>query len=179
MHSIKSSKKRQGFSLTEVLVSVTIFSVMSIVIFGNVFFQGKSFAFNRASNVNSGEASYVVNRLVYGNDSFWGLRVASQKVSRVASTGVTGPSGQVGWQATLEHILDTTDLPAVYADSVQVVTYSPTARTIALDGIVVGTDIEDSYFRIESGDIFMGVQVENLRGGIDTVLETRIRMRNN
>lgn len=179
MRSIKISKKREGFTLTEVLVSVTIFSAMSIMIWGNVFLQGKSFAFNRASNVNSGEASTIVNRLVYGNSSYWGLRVASRTGTTVVSTGVLGPSGQAGWQATLEHTLDITDLPAVYTDSVKVVTYSPTARTITLDGIVVGTDIKDSYFRIESGDILMGVQVENLRGGMDTVLETRIRMRNN
>jgi hypothetical protein len=100
-------------------------------------------------------------------------------MSSVVPSGVAGPDGQAGWQATLEHnIQDTSSLPSVMQDGEKVWTYNPLTRQIDVDGTVVAEQIEDSYFRIENGSIVLGVRVESENGGSQAMMESRIRMRN-
>jgi hypothetical protein len=107
------------------------------------------------------------------------MRAASRSMSSVVPTGVVGPAGQVGWQATLAHnIDDTSDMPLVMQDGVKVWTYNPTTQQISVDGTVVAGQIADSYLQITNGDIVLGVRVENETGGSQAMMESLIRMRN-
>src|SRR5690606_36430605 len=124
------------------------------------------------------EASFVLNRLVYGGSGHWGLRIASRGSTTAGPTGLTGPGGQKGWQAQVRHSVDTEDQPDVLSNRLQVVTYNALPERSDVDGLEVGSGVADSYFRIENGAILLGVQVETEPNGKLSLMETRIKMRN-
>ncbi|WFB34830.1 prepilin-type N-terminal cleavage/methylation domain-containing protein [Kiritimatiellota bacterium B12222] len=179
MHCTRSNKK-EGMTLVELLISVTIFGLLGAAIWTNVYMHGKSFIFNRGTNLNSQEASFVINRLANGGASYWGLRTASKGESTVTLTGVNGSDGQQGWRAVVRHTVDLTteDLPTVMDDVEQWITFNPVDQTIDVDGVVVGENVTDSYFRIQGDEILLGVEVAPDTQGKISVLETQIRMRN-
>jgi prepilin-type N-terminal cleavage/methylation domain-containing protein len=178
MPCIKHSHTKAGLTLVEVMIALSIFGLLSAAIWTNVLMHGRSFIYNRASNANVTEASFVVNRLVYGGSNYWGLRIASRSACTVAATGVTGSDGQIGWQADVRHSVDDTYQPDILSDHQQLITYDPVAETVDVDGTVVGEGVTDSYFRIEDGNILLGIQIERLPQGRVSLMETRIKMRN-
>lgn len=173
-----NQKSREGMSLVEVMISMTIFGVLGVAIWSNVLMHGRSFIYNRASNANVSGASFVINRLVYGGSNYWGLRIASGSSTTVAFTGVNGSDGQLGWQADVRQTLKVEDQPAVLDTHQQLITYNPLNETIDVNGTVVGEGVTDSYFRIQGNKILFGVQVEKEPRGKISLMETQIKMRN-
>ncbi|MGA0333100.1 MAG: PulJ/GspJ family protein [Kiritimatiellia bacterium] len=171
-------KSKAGLSLVEVMISLSIFGLLGAAIWSNVLMHGRSFIYNRASNANTSEASFVVNRLVYGGSNYWGLRVASSSETTVAPTGVTGSSGQVGWQADVRQNVEADNSPAILATTQQLITYNPVAETLDVNGTIVGRGVTDSYFIIQGREILLGVQVEAEPRGRISLMETQIKMRN-
>jgi len=178
MRSIDRTSKA-GLTLVELMVSLAMFTLLSTAIWANVMLQGRSFVYNRTSNLNVRDAGFLVNRMVYGSSARWGLRLASQNMTRVDPTGRVGTNGAIGWRAVVNHNVDDAAAPAML-DMVPTQTYEfdPVAMTITLNGVTLGENVIDSYFDLVGENIELGVQVEAEAGGAQTVMETRIRMRN-
>jgi prepilin-type N-terminal cleavage/methylation domain-containing protein len=178
MHFINPPKSKQGLTMTEVLVSLMIFSMLSVAVWGNVFLQGRSYRYNSTSNGNVSGASLALNRIVYGNDAIWGLRVASRSGVSVVPSGITA-NGVAGWIATCRHNIDTDeDLPTALDTEEYTIVFNPVTRTITRNGQLIGEDVVNAYFTISSGNVSLGVQVETATGGLQAMVETLVRLRN-
>jgi hypothetical protein len=140
--------------------------------------QGQSFVYNRSSNANTVGAGHVIDRLVFGSQTLWGLRAASESETTVVSTGVVGSNGSTGWRANVHHNVDTPNRPTILDTEELVITYDPQARTIVVNGEVVGRSVEDAYFQVVGDEIRLGVLVVREDNGLESIMETVIRMRN-
>lgn len=177
MHSDNLTKKA-GMTMVEVMISISIFGMLGAAVWSNVFLQGQSYLYNRISNGNIQEASHIIDRLVHGSSDTWGLRTASSSQTMVVATGVTGPTGSSGWQATVEHNVDIDDRPDILDTELLLITYHPVDRTIDVNGEVVGRSVEDAYLQVVGEEIRLGVLVVQEDDGLESIMETTIRMRN-
>ncbi len=179
MHCTEEQKNKSGMTLVEIMVSLSIFGFMAIGVWSSVWLHGKSFLYNRVSNGNVLSASQVVNRLVYGDGTYWGVRSGSESQTLVTTTGVTGTEGQLGWQAVVPHEMDMPDMPATFANHPQMtIVYNPLSEQISINGNVVARRVRDSYCRMDGSVMVLGVMVVDERGGQESVMETRIQLRN-
>lgn len=182
MHSVNppsaSHPSKSGMTMVEVMISLALFSLLSASVWSNVLVQGRSYLFNRISNGNTQEASHVIDRLVYGNRTVWGLRAASQSETAVVLTGLVGTGGAQGWRATVRHNVDTPDRPEILDTEELVITYHPVDQTIDVNGEIVGRSVENSYFQVADGEIRLGVLVVQEEDGIESIMETVVHMRN-
>ena len=177
MHFDKPTSKA-GMTMVEVMISISIFGMLGAAVWSNVFLHGQSYLYNRISNGNMQEASHIIDRLVHGNQNVWGLRAASSSETTVVSTGVFSESGVAGWQATVEHNVDMDDRPDILDTEQLVITYDPVAQTLDLNGELVGRSVADSYMQIVGEELRLGVLVVQEDNGLESIMETTIRMRN-
>jgi prepilin-type N-terminal cleavage/methylation domain-containing protein len=170
---------RAGFTLTEILVAVTLLGVLSLGMFGNIMMHQRSFRYNVASNRNIQDSSMALQRIVYGDGDHWGLRIASRSNTVVNFTGETGANGSLGWQAVYRHHIPIDDdTPAHLSTPVQTLVYSPASRTLTLNGTVIASNVADAYFTFNGTVAALGLQTVNDTFGLESMVETRCKLRN-
>lgn len=170
---------KKGFSLTEIMIALSIFSLLTLGMAGSVMMKGRSFRYNVASNQNIQDASNALQRIVYGDGAHWGLRVASRSRLFVVSNGLVGPDGQLGFQVNYEHTIPIThSTPSNMAEPEQTLIYDPLARSLSLNGTLIAENVMDAYFTFNGSSASLGLQVANKQVGLQSMVETRCTLRN-
>lgn len=169
MHCTEQKIKKQGFTLIEVLMAISISSLLMSTLAGNILMHGRSFRYNQTSNENIWNSAVTLQRIVYGTGDYWGLRKARQSHMSVQPTGVVS-EGVAGWEATYHS--------PMHSDTHQVLVYDPEAQSIELNHQIIGVNVVDAYFAYDSGTVSIGIQVEHPSRGLQSMVETQVLLRN-
>lgn len=174
-----NSQRKGGFTLTEIMMAVAIFGLLSLGMFGNVMMHQRSFLYNRASNANIQDSSLALQRVVYGDANHWGLRTASRSGTTVGFTGLTGANGSLGWQAEYRHNIPVhANTPPHLANPEQTLTYNPVSQTLTLNSTVIANNVVDASFTFNGTVVTLALQTENETFGLQSLVETRCTLRN-
>jgi prepilin-type N-terminal cleavage/methylation domain-containing protein len=160
---------KKGFTLTEVMMAISISSLLMSSLAGNILMHGRSYRYNQTSNENIWNSSLTLQRIVYGTGDYWGLRKAGQSGISVQSTGIT-VNGVSGWETTYE-----SPMPG---DDPQVLRYDPQAQTLELNQQRIASNVVDAYFTVDGSSVSIGIQAEHPSRGVQSMVETRLTLRN-
>lgn len=168
---------KQGYSLIEVMLSMTVTTVIGAALLANIGLQREVFVFTRANNQNVMQSGLLMHALKHGTGDFWGLKLASRENAVLTATGVTSASGVPGWQIVTPHNLPGT-LSAPLTTATQTFVYNPITEIITVNGRTIGEDVVDSYADLDDGYLSLGIRVEEDGAQEETTMETRIYLRN-
>ena len=173
--SFRPKAKRQGFTLVEIMVALSVGMLIMGVLAGAIFAAHRTWEYNQYSNQNVGSDALAMFEIAHGGrGGAWGLRQASSATLVTNAWNGTSETGNPGWMIQY----DLTNAENIFPQ--MQVYYDADARVLSNNVFgVFATNVVDSYIDLPTNDrLQIGIRIRRDDPSTDDVLETTIFMRN-